>query len=83
MAFFELLFSWLPDVSVASIPVIGPSLAEYLLLAVTKWNAFMVTFPYAEVVWNVFLFAIIPFELLLLVLKVILAHRVPVSSNTN
>jgi len=81
IAFVQLLFSWLPDVSISSIYYIGPTLNEALVLISSKWNALMVTFPYAQLGWNVFLYLILPFELLLLTLKFFLGHRAPHNVN--
>jgi len=41
------------------------------------WNAFIVTFPYAEIGWHMFLYFILPFELLMLAMKFIMGSRLP------
>jgi len=79
---FGTIFSILPSVSIATIPVIGPSVSSFLYEAMGVWNAFMVTFPYAQITWDVFLYVILPFELLMLVGKFFLGHRMP-SNNAN
>jgi len=75
------IFYFLPVVSVSSIPYIGTSIASTLTLMVTTWNAFMVTFPYAVVIWNTLLFVIIPFEFTMLVGKFFFGSRLPAHTN--
>jgi len=74
---FGAIFYFLPVVNLASIPVIGESIRNTLITVMHTWNAFLVTFPYAEVVWICFK-AIIAFEILMLVVKFFLGHRAPV-----
>jgi len=71
------IFYFLPVVSISDIPYIGEQLSSILATIVGIWNALLITFPYAIVVWNTFLFVIIPFELLLLIGKFFLGHRLP------
>jgi len=78
--FFELFFFWLPEVTIADIPYYGSGISANLTEVVHTWNSFMETFPYAEVGFTMFLWVVIPTELLLLVAKIILGHRVPVNS---
>jgi hypothetical protein len=70
------VLSFLPEVSLSS--VFGLDLATPLLNVIKVWNAFMETFPYAVYVWKVFLIVIIPFEVLMLLGKFLLGHRMPV-----
>lgn len=74
---FGSLFVFLPEVDIASIPFVGSFVQSLLLSAVSIWNTFMDTFPYAETAWEVFLIVILPFELLLLITKFFLGHRAP------
>ena len=74
------LFSILPVVSVASIPFIGVYISSFFSTAVSIWNTFLVTFPYSVIVWHTFLYVIIPFEILFLVGKFFLGHRMPSNS---
>lgn len=76
---FSILFGFFPVVTIADIPVIGESVSSILLQMVVMWNAFLLTFPYAQLPWNILLYVILPFEVLLLVFRFILGHRVPVS----
>jgi len=71
------IFRLLPVVSIASIPYIGSAVSGYLTTAVLTWNAFIATFPYAGIAWNVFIFVILPFEALMLIGKFFLGHRMP------
>jgi hypothetical protein len=71
------IFFLLPVVTIASIPVIGSTLLVILGTMVTTWNAFMITFPYAQVVWQVFLFVILPFEILMIIGKFFLGQHMP------
>jgi len=66
-----------PEVDIASIPYIGSSVSSTLVTAVSYWNAFMVTLPFMADVWHVFLYAILPFEILMIFLKFFLGNRVP------
>lgn len=75
------IFSLLPVVNIASLPLIGPVLSSSLSQAVSVWNAFLVTFPYASIAWQVFLYVILPFELLMLIAKFFLGHRLPAHTN--
>jgi len=77
----SVLFSWLPVVTIADIPLIGDQLSETMYMAVGLWISFMETFPYALEGWRIFLFVIIPFEASLLVLKFVLGSRTPTSIN--
>jgi len=52
-----------------------------LVSMISTWNAFMVTFPYAQTGWNMFLYFILPFELIMLIMKFVLGSRSP--SNIN
>lgn len=74
---FGSLFVFLPEVYLSDIPLIGNELVSALTTMITTWNSFLVTFPYAEVVWDVILFVIIPFEILLLVARFFLGQRLP------
>lgn len=75
------VFNFLPVVTIASIPYIGTDLSSILTTMILTWNAFMATFPYAVVVWHVFLIVVLPFELLLLLGKFFLGHRFPAHLN--
>jgi len=77
LAIFGTLFSFLPVVSLATIPVIGETIRELLITVVQMWNAFIITFPYAEIAWLNFLVIILPFEILMLVAKFFLGSRTP------
>ena len=50
-------------------------MSSVLLTAVVLFNTFLETFPYAIVGWHMFLYVVIPFEILLIVLKVFLGSR--------
>jgi len=78
----SLLFVFLPVVSLSTIPLVGEPISSALLYAVTTWNAFLITFPYAVTAWNMLLLVIIPFEILLMIGKFFLGHRLP-ANNTN
>jgi len=68
------IFQFFPVVTLADIPLIGLSVRSLLLTVVLTWNGFLVTFPYAVVVWQVFQI-ILSFELLMLVMKFLLGSR--------
>ena len=71
------IFSFLPVVTIADIPYIGSSVSGYLDTIMLTWNAFMVTFPYAETGWFVFKM-LLWFEALLLLARFLLGSRTPV-----
>jgi len=75
--FFTIIFMWLPEVTIADIYYFGEGISSNLITVVQHWNSFIDTFPYAEVAWTEFLWAVIPFELTMLGLKILLGHRVP------
>jgi len=75
------VFSILPVVTLASIPIIGSSLQSILLTMVRTYNAFIDTFPYAETAFQLLIYVIIPFELLMLLGKFLLGHRLPSNHN--
>jgi len=66
------------DVAIASLPVIGEHVDSLLVTVVSYWNMFMQTVPYAELPWHIFLYFIIPFELVLLVGKIFLGGHLPI-----
>lgn len=78
---FGTLFVFLPVVSLASIPLVGSFISSGLISVVKLWNTFLDTFPYAVLPWHIFIYVILPFELLLLVARFFLGHRLPVNNN--
>jgi len=74
---FGTIFSFLPVVSIADVPIIGGTLRSLLVYIVQMWNAFLNTFPYAETAWYIFLVVILPFEILMLIAKFFLGSRSP------
>jgi len=79
---FGSLFVFLPEVTISSIPFIGDEVRAVLVTAIGYYNGFIDTFPYAETAFTIFLYVIIPFEVLLLVSKFFLGHRTP-QNNAN
>jgi hypothetical protein len=79
IAVIGVIFMIIPTVTLASIPVFGQPITDILTSMIHMWNAFMVTFPYAQTAWHLILWVIIPFEIGLLVLKFFLGHRTPVN----
>jgi len=73
----SVIFVFLPVVTIATLPYVGPAISSTLVTVVGVWNAFLDTFPYAQIVWHVFLFIILPFEILMIVAKFFLGSRVP------
>jgi len=78
---FGVLFVFLPEVGISSIPLIGDQAYYYLALAVSYWNTGVSIFPPARIVWTVFVWVVIPFEILLLLAKVFLGSRTPAHMN--
>jgi len=77
---FGTIFTFFPEVSIDSIPFVGQFIYDALVFAMLKWNAFMVTFPYAQTGWYIFIYGIIPFEITLLLLKFFFGHRAPINN---
>jgi len=77
----DVLFVVVPSVTLASIPLVGSYISEFLLLGVGYMNAFFEIVPYAELPWRLFLLVILPFEISLLLLKVLLGSRLPANVN--
>lgn len=77
LAIFAGIFSFLPPVTIASIPIIGGPASTALLAMVKTWNALLSTVPYLEHLWDIFLFVILPFEGLLLIAKFFMGNRTP------
>lgn len=67
-----------PPVTLENIWVIGPFVRSTLVLAVGYWNSFLDTFPYAELPWQIFIYFIIWFEIVLMILRGILGARSPI-----
>jgi hypothetical protein len=78
---FSLIFIFLPIVKISDIPYIGTTVSSILLTMVETWNAFIASFPYAGIAWNVLLLVVLPFELLMLLGKFFLGHRLPAQPN--
>ena len=74
---FGSLFVFLPVVHLTDIPLIGSFFVEYMGIMVHIWNSFMNFFPFAQMGWNMVMYVIIPFELLMLIAKFFLGSRVP------
>ena len=81
LSLFGVIFGMFPVVKISSIPFVGSALSGLLTQIVGVWNAFMVTFPYAQYGWTVFLVVILPFEALLLLVKFFLGHHTPANLN--
>jgi len=71
------VFASLPTARLSDLPVVGSTITDTLSTIIETWNAFLITFPYAVVLWNCFIYVILPFEILLLIAKFFLGHRVP------
>jgi len=76
---FGMLFSIMPVATIADIPVIGETITSIMVFAVTHWNSVIDTFPYFDIVWTLFLYIVIPFEIGLIVLKFFLGSRTPIA----
>lgn len=75
-----LVFSIIPRVDLGDIPILGNYIRDILIFIMGYWNSFMETLPYLIVVWQMFIYVIIPFEIGLLILKFFLASRVPANA---
>lgn len=69
-----------PRVTLENIWVIGPTLRSVLVTAVGYMNSIFETLPHLEVVWNMFVYVVVPFEIVLWVMKFILGSRTPVNN---
>jgi hypothetical protein len=71
------ILNLIPSVTLASIPYIGDTIQSTLLSFVLNVNGFIDIFPYACIVWNLFIYGVIPFELAMIGLKFFLGSRTP------
>ena len=72
-----LVLNWFPDANINSITGIGTGLNTVLVTAISYWNGFAETFPYADALLTTFLM-LVGFEITLMVAKFILGHRLPI-----
>jgi len=79
---FGAIFVFLPEVTIETIPYIGPIVSVTLTWIVGLWNSLVLTLPYLDVPMRVFLYVIIPFELMLIILKFFLHNRISVATST-
>jgi len=77
----SVIFIFLPVVTIADLPYFGEQISSTLVWAISTWNAFLITFPYAETAWHIFLWIILPFEVTMLVAKFFIGHRLPAQQN--
>lgn len=77
--FVALIFSILPEVTVANIPFIGTFIYYYVGVAISYVNTMNTIVPYFLIVWQMFLW-VLEFEILLLLLKLFLGSRTPISN---
>jgi len=75
----NVIFFLLPTATLASIPFIGSTISSTLTSFILWMNAFIDTFPYAEIVWNLFIYGVIPFELALIAMRFFFGSRTPVN----
>jgi hypothetical protein len=78
---FGLLFAFFPIVHLSGIPIVGTYLVSWMSIGVHFWNTFIQLFPFALLPWHMTVWVILPFELILLVAKFFLHHRVPANLN--
>lgn len=71
---FAMIMSILPTVNIPD------SWTVMLIQVVQYWNEFRELFPFMNIVWTCFLW-LIAFEIGLIILKVFLGSRAPVSNN--
>jgi len=77
-AILEAIFYFMPVVTIADIAYVGETISSVLYAMMGRWNAFMATFPYAQDAWELTLWIIIPFELLMLTVRLFLGSHVPI-----
>jgi len=77
---FATVMSIMPSVGIQDIPYIGEAVYTYWVLAVSYMHTAFTIIPFTEIVWNSFVYVIIPFEFSLLILKVFLGSRTPINS---
>ena len=80
--FFEGLFtgvlSYIPTVSIQTIPFVGLTFNSILVSMIHGYFGLIGTVPYLQVVFQAFAFVILPFEFVVLTIKIILGSRVPI-----
>jgi len=75
-----IIFYFLPVVTIADIPWIGQYISDTLISVVHIWNGFLETFPYAVTPWHIFIWIILPFEILLIIARFFLGSRTPINN---
>lgn len=80
---FGAIFYLFPKVTLSDIPLIGEYVSSSLIYMVSIWNSFLDTIPYLQLPYHLLLYYILPFEILLIILKFILGSRVPINNNHN
>jgi len=68
-------------VDLSNIPYIGSAFRDILITALSYWNTALTVVPYLVLPWHIFIYVLLPFEILMLVAKVILGSRVPTMSS--
>lgn len=80
-SFIGMVMSIVPEVTIGSVPIVGPFIVTYLGMAVGYWNTFEGILPYVGIVKDMFVYVIIPFEVTLLLVKVFFGSRTPAHMN--
>lgn len=75
VSLISVVFIFLPEVTIFDIWFIGPQLNDMLVWWIQMWNAFMLTFPYAQTAWDVFIWTILPFEFTMVIQKFFFGSR--------
>lgn len=75
------IFGLLPEYGISDIPYVGQWVYATLQIAVEYMNEFLTIVPPLETLWHVFIWVVIPFELVLMIVKLLLGSRTPANYN--
>lgn len=73
----SVIFSIIPSVTLADLPLIGGEIEDFLYLMIGYWNTFEGIVPYMALIKDVFVMVILPFEFTLLMIKFFFGSRTP------
>lgn len=73
------IINYLPDAHIWELPIFGSQIYSALSSAVLAYYGAVETIPFLDFLSDVFVYVIIPFEMMLLALKVFLGNHRPIN----
>jgi len=77
----SLISSVIPQVTLNQIPFFGETIRSTLVTMMGYWNSLIDTLPYLQVLWNSLIYIVLPFEMGLIVMKLLLGNRTPTNDD--